>query len=969
MAIFKIFTRNFSLRRMNRYIHSIQRALIALILLTGFQYLNAQGISKKALNHSDFDQWKALSKPSISPDGNWVSYEINPQKGDGWLHIHNLQSNMHDSVPRAADAAFSYTSDILVFKIRQPEDTLKKLKLAKKKKEEMPKDSLGILLLAQDSLLVVPGLKSFHVPKEGNAWIAYLSEQEKQNEKVKDSLPANSGPDSLQVKTEKKEEKKKKKGAFKDVDTWKLTLANPLLNQQFIFDHVTDLSFSKNGLLISFVTLKKDSIDSTAVKIFDTRTLQARTIFERPGLVKKTVTDDAGRQVAFCYTPDTSSVKRYSLHLWSEKTAVPVKVADTASLGIPPGWEVNPEGNIRFSEDGNKLYFGTSPKILPAARDTLPEDEKVRVDVWHWQDNRLQSQQLKELEDDRKRSYPALYRIPEKRLIQLADTLVSEVKTIRKGNADLAIGYSDLPYQMLGSWESANYKDIYLLDLKTGVRKKTLTKKPFTADLSPDGKYLYWYESQDKAWYLLDLNKSLIRNLTGTLAVSFCDEEHDTPSDPSPYGIAGWTKEDAGLLLYDRYDIWLLDPKGQKAPVNLTSGRESRTSYRYVRLDPESLSIDPLQSIMLKTKEDDSGKQGFVSLMLNAPGQFNFLSEANAEYSEPQKARLSDQLIWQRSSYTLYPDLWTSRTDFSEVEQLSQTNPQQSQFLWGTMEQIQWSSFEGKPLKGLLYKPEAFDSTARYPMIVYFYEKYSDRPFTHYVPNPSRSTVNFPFYNSNGYIVFVPDITYRTGHPGDDAYISVMSGVMEVLKRPYVDKDHIGIQGQSWGGYQVAYLVTRTGLFKAAMAGAPVSNMTSAYGGIRGESGLVRQFQYEQSQSRIGATLWDARELYIENSPVFFADNIRTPLLIMSNDNDGAVPWQQGIEMFTALRRLGRPAWMLNYNGDEHNLTRRPNRMDLSIRMKQFFDHYLKEEPMPRWMKEGIPAVNKGKTLGYEIQD
>jgi len=175
--------------------------------------------------------------------------------------------------------------------------------------------------------------------------------------------------------------------------------------------------------------------------------------------------------------------------------------------------------------------------------------------------------------------------------------------------------------------------------------------------------------------------------------------------------------------------------------------------------------------------------------------------------------------------------------------------------------------------------------------------------------------------------------------------------------------------GQSWGGYQVAYLVTRTGLFKAAMAGAPVSNMTSAYGGIRGESGLVRQFQYEQSQSRIGATLWDARELYIENSPVFFADNIRTPLLIMSNDNDGAVPWQQGIEMFTALRRLGRPAWMLNYNGDEHNLTRRPNRMDLSIRMKQFFDHYLKEEPMPRWMKEGIPAVNKGKTLGYEIQD
>lgn len=943
---------------------------IAFAMILSFSIsLFSQEIKKKVLTHSDYDSWKALSKPTISPDGNWVSYEINPQKGDGWLHLHNLLNHTHDSAKRGTEAVFSYSSDILVFKIKQPEDTLRKLKLAKKKKEDMPKDSLGFLLLAKDSLMVIAGLKSVHVPKEGNAWIAYLSDLEKQKEKVKDSLPENTTPDSLQAKTEKKEEKKKKKGAFNDVDTWKLTLTNPLLNQQFTFDSVTEVSASKNGLLFAFVTLKKDSIDSSSLKLFNTRTLQTHTLFENPGLIKKPVADDAGRQIAFFFTRDTSVVKRYSLHLWSEKITPPVKVADTSSQGIPPGWEVNPEGSIRFSEDGNKLYFGTSPKILPVAKDTLLEDEKIRVDVWNWHDTRLQSQQLKELEEDKKRSYLAVYRIPEKKLIQLADTLVPEVKTIRKGNAEIAIGYSDLPYQLLESWESANYKDIYLLDLKTGVRKKTLNKKPFTVELSPEGKYLYWYETGDKAWYLLDLGKSLIRNLTGTLNVPFHDEEHDTPSEPSPYGIVGWTKDDASLMLYDRYDIWLFDPKGQKAAVNLTSGRQSRTSYRYVRLDPESLSIDPLQAVMLKTKEEDTGKQGFVTLLLSAPGQFNFLSEAEAEYTEPQKSRLSDQLIWQRSSYTLYPDLWTSKADFSEVEQLSLTNPQQSQYLWGTMEQIQWKSLEGKPLKGLLYKPESFDSTTKYPMIVYFYEKYSDRPFTHYVPNPSRSTVNFPFYNSNGYIIFVPDITYGTGHPGDDAYVSVMSGVMEVMKRPYVDQDHMGIQGQSWGGYQVAYLVTRTGLFKAAMAGAPVSNMTSAYGGIRGESGLVRQFQYEQSQSRIGANLWDARELYIENSPLFFADKIRTPLLMMSNDNDGAVPWQQGIELFTALRRLGKPVWMLNYNGDEHNLTRRPNRMDLSIRMKQFFDHYLKEEPMPRWMKEGIPAVNKGKTTGYDYSD
>lgn len=251
-------------------------------------------------------------------------------------------------------------------------------------------------------------------------------------------------------------------------------------------------------------------------------------------------------------------------------------------------------------------------------------------------------------------------------------------------------------------------------------------------------------------------------------------------------------------------------------------------------------------------------------------------------------------------------------------------------------------------------------------MIVYFYEKYSNDLNTHYVPSPSRSTVNFTLYNSNGYIVFVPDINYRNGEPGRSAYDDILSGTMAMTKLPYVDADRMGIQGQSWGGYQVAYLVTQTGLFKAAMAGAPVSNMTSAYGGIRWESGNVRQFQYEHGQSRLGKTLWENRDVYIENSPVFYADRITTPLLIMSNDNDGAVPYYQGIELITALRRLGKPSWMLCYNGDEHNLTKRPNRQDLSIRMKQFFDHYLMDAPKPQWMKEGLPAIVKGKELRYD---
>ena len=255
-------------------------------------------------------------------------------------------------------------------------------------------------------------------------------------------------------------------------------------------------------------------------------------------------------------------------------------------------------------------------------------------------------------------------------------------------------------------------------------------------------------------------------------------------------------------------------------------------------------------------------------------------------------------------------------------------------------------------------------------MLVYFYERSSDGLHQHAIPSPSRSTINRAYCTSNGYIVFVPDITYKDGFPGQSAYNAIMSGTKAMVERyPYIDRENLGLQGQSWGGYQIAYLVTQTNMFKAAMAGAPVSNMVSAYGAIRWESGRSRQFQYENTQSRIGGTLWEKPLRYIENSPVFFADKIETPLLIMHNDNDGAVPWYQGIELFMAMRRLSKPVWMLVYNNEAHNLRQWPNRMDLSVRMYQFFDHYLKGAPAPAWLIHGIPATEKGRTHAYEFID
>jgi dipeptidyl aminopeptidase/acylaminoacyl peptidase len=342
------------------------------------------------------------------------------------------------------------------------------------------------------------------------------------------------------------------------------------------------------------------------------------------------------------------------------------------------------------------------------------------------------------------------------------------------------------------------------------------------------------------------------------------------------------------------------------------------------------------------------------------------------------RARDKEVYVYSKENYIQSPDIYyipNEKTDtisgwlvggYRSVK-LSQLNPQQKDYNWGTANLYQWKALNGKTASGILYKPEDFDSTRKYPMLIYFYERHSNDLNNYQPPTPTGSRINIPFFVSRGYLVFTPDIVYTKGHPGKDAYTYVVSGAQSLSKKKWVDASRIGIQGQSWGGYQVAYLITATNMFRAAWAGAPVVNMFSAYGGIRWESGSNRQFQYEKGQSRIGFTPWENPGLYIENSPLFHLKKVNTPLVIMANDADGAVPWYQGIEFFTAMRRLGKKVWMLNYNGEAHNLVERKNKKDIQIRQQQYFDWLLKGEAPPKWITEGVPAVRKGKDWGLEL--
>jgi len=388
-----------------------------------------------------------------------------------------------------------------------------------------------------------------------------------------------------------------------------------------------------------------------------------------------------------------------------------------------------------------------------------------------------------------------------------------------------------------------------------------------------------------------------------------------------------------------------------------------------VRLNEEEEFISVRDPLYLTAFNFESKEGGFFSVRPFGKEDPHALIWEKAGFSNYlTKAKKSNKVIWQKESYDISPELYISDLKFTRPVRLSVSNPQQKGYNWMNAELVKWTSFDNKELQGILYKPEDFDSAKKYPMIVYFYERSSDGLYRYNAPAPSASIINRSFAVSNGYLLFVPDIIYKTGYPGESCYNAVISGTNALLnKYDFIDRERLGLDGQSWGGYQIAWLVTRTDLFRCAYAGAPVSNMISAYGGIRWESGMSRMFQYEHTQSRIGGTLWEKPVHFIENSPIFFVPKINTPLLLMHNDADGAVPWYQGIEFFTALRRLEKPAWMLTYNDEAHNLVKRPNRKDLSIRKMQFFDHYLKGSALPYWMKNGITQVEKGKKDGYNL--
>lgn len=983
-------------------------ALCFLILQNAFA-------QKKPLDHTVYDGWQNIGQKLISNDGKWAVYTIDPQEGDNELVIQSLSPGTEyaKTIPRGYNALITEDSRYVIFRIKPFFNDTRQARIKKKKPDEMPKDSLGIIELGKDSVLKMARLSGFKAPEKSFGWLAYQLDVKKEDpksksvsgdaKKVADSL--NRVIDSLKALIPTQRSRSKDDEAYsatpnsqlptpestdaddddataspaeKGIDLW---LRNLETGNEKLFRNVSEYIFSKNGrkLLIEQARDAKDSLSKIAVILYDLQRGFADTISRGGNVFKNFTISDDGSQVAFVAERDAKpgDLQKY-FKLWYFKDGMDSAIAlvEKNTVNMKLGMTISEHSTPEFSKSGKRLFFGTVP--IQAPKDTsLVEIDLVKLDVWHYNDDYLQTVQLNRLSRDLQQSFLAVYDLETDQVRQLASTEIPVIYQANEGDGDTFYAVTDFGRRVESQWTGSTKKDVYAIDVKTGNAK--LVKKDWQGFISPSfisptGKYLMWYDSKAKHYFVYDGNT--VKNITAKIKVPLFNEQHDSPGDPSPYGIMKWQEDDNAVYIYERYGIWKVDPTGEKAPALFIEGRKNRIRYRYAQLDPEERSIKADQSLVFRTFNEVNKRSGLWEY--HWAGKYEpapVSADSGVSIGAVNKAKESNTYIFTKETYYRSPDLYSACLNESDnhksynVVKLSAINPQQANYNWGTAELYKWKTFTGKSSEGILYKPENFDPSKKYPLILYFYERLSDGLFSYQPPSPTPSRLNISFFVSRGYLVFAPDIHYTIGHPAKSAYDFIVSAAKDLTKYRWVDAKNIGIQGQSWGGIQVAQLITMTDMFKAAWAGAPVANMTSAYGGIRWESGSNRQFQYEKTQSRIGVTLWQNPSLYIESSPLFHLPKVKTPLVIMHNDADGAVPWYQGIELFTAMRRLGKKVWMLNYNGEAHNLVQRKNRKDIQIREQQYFDWLLKGEKPAKWIVEGVPAVKKGKDWGLEIVD
>ncbi len=951
-------------------------SVVAIATLCAF-YASAQ-TAKRPINHHDYDSWRAIAGQKLTNDGKFLAYGLFPQDGDGEIVVRNLVTGQESHTPagmRPAPAAaatpeeapeapvrgavieFSADSRTVAFTVFPSKAESDK---AKKDKKPAPRDAMIIVDLASGKSVKIDRVRRFAMPEDASGYLAY------QKEGPEGATGAAETPQGNQLNDQQAGRGGRGGRAGGGGGGARLQFGTDLVlrtiadGTERTFSDVAEFSLSHDGKQLVYAVSAHDS-SKNGVFVVTLAGGEPTALLTGKGKYLKVTWDEGQKQLAFLSDRDDQSSKpaKFKLYRWDRKSPAAVELVSVATPGFRKEFIISENGAVSFSKDGSHVYFGAALPAPEKKEDAdASTDEKAIVELWSSKDDFIQPIQKIQAGRDRNRSFTAAVSIAGGKVVQIADDSMESAALSE--NPRYVVGTDNREYRRAQDYAEHD-SDVYLFDTVAGTRK-LLAKKvrgPYT--WSPSGRFLLAFDGKD--WNTVSVPDGKITNVTSALPVKFWNEDDDHPDTPPAYGSAGWTQDGKYVLLYDHYDLWRVAADGSGGK-NITAayGRAHDLRFRYVREDTDTRErwIDASKPLLLHAENLDTWDTGFFRASIEGGDPKQLIMSAK-NLSMPVKAKNADVYLLTEQTFSEFPDLVTTNGAFQELRKVSQANPQQDRLLWGASEVVHYKNADGVALSAALYKPANFDPKKKYPMMVYIYEKLTQN-VKHFVPPAPGTNINISYYTSNGYLVLTPDIVYTVGYPGQSALKCVLPAIQSQVDRGIVDENAIGIQGHSWGGYQIAYMVTQTKRFKAVAAGAPVVDMISAYDGIRWGTGLPRQFQYERTQSRIGGSIWEYPTRFIENSPIFWADRVTTPVMILQNDGDDAVPWYQGIEFFLALRRLGKETYLFNYNGQPHGLRNRADQKDYTIRLQQYFDHFLKGAPEPDWMEKGVRFLDKERT-------
>jgi dipeptidyl aminopeptidase/acylaminoacyl peptidase len=884
---------------------------------------------------SAYDQFESAGAGSLSPNGAWLAYIVNRVDERNELRVRLIARDSTIVIPFGRAPAFSGDSRWFAALLGVSPAERERLTQA----DETVHSRAAILDLRRGTTLELAEIESFEFSPNG----AYLA--------LHGYPPEDAGGSDLILRD----------------------LAG---GTNVSFGNVSGFAWGSEGALVAF-TLDTEAGVGNAVQLYDATTGTLRVLDATTSQYRGLAWRDDSRDLAVLRaTPDSAfGDTAHVVIAWTgvnTTAAARVDLRPEQTAGFPQDMSVSRARRPEWSEDGSVILIGLRPRVPArpnASAGRTPadsangaqarsgsEDKVSDVQVWHARDVRIMPQQKAQEQQDRRRTLLSAWHIGDNRLVRIG-TEMQESTGVLKGTRYAT--ETDRSRNAFGAMFGRSGLDIWLINVDTGERTRVLEDVPHFMEGSATGRYHIWFDDGD--YWSHDKQTGTRRNITANVDAVFADTEHDYPVEQlPPYGMAGWTRGDESVLVYDRYDVWSIAPDGSTAR-RLTDGSADRLIHRRAGIAPDEDGIDLARPLYFTLHGERTKQSGWARL--SADGITRRLVLDDARLIRLILADSANVLAYTRERFDVAPAWFVGDDALRGTVQVAKLNDFQDEYAWGHAELVDFTSDAGLELQAVLLHPADYDSTQTYPMIVYTYEQLSQNLHNYVVPS-ERSYYNFNVFTAQGYFVLMPDIVYRDRDPGVSALEAVVPAVRAVVERGLVDSERVGLIGHSWGGYQATYLPTRTDIFAAAVAGAPITNFLSFPGAIHWTPGLAEMSHWETGQARMGVPYWEDMDAYLRNSPAHLVHQLETPMLMMFGDADGTVDWHQGVEFYNFARRAGNEDFvLLVYPGEDHGLRKRENQIDYHRRILQWFGHWLKDEPPAKWITEGMTWLEREDVL------